>query len=62
MTEDYSSVLLEIREMLKMISDKQDKLLEEVCQIKADQKKLLEEVKISNLVLNNFTLRTEIIN
>jgi len=62
MKEDYASILLEIREMLKMVSERQDKLLEEINRLKEEQKKLAEEVKISNFVLNNITVRNEIVN
>lgn len=62
MTEQNASVLMEIREMLKLVSDRQLQLMEEINMLKEDQKKLLEEMRISNFVLNNITVRSEILN
>lgn len=62
MTDQDASMLMEIREMLKRVSERQIQLMEEVSQLKEDQKKLLEEIKISNFVLNNITVRSEILN
>lgn len=62
MADQNASMLMEVREMLKVVSDRQIQLMEEISQLKEDQKKLLEEIKISNFVLNNITVRSEILN
>lgn len=62
MREDEKPDLDGIYKMLEMISAKQDRLLDEIKDIKETQKKLHDEIKLSNFVLNNITLRTEILN
>ena len=57
-----NSMLLEIHEMLKVISDKQDQLMENVKELREGQKRLQEEIKLNNLVLNTLPLRNEIVN
>ena len=62
MAENYSAALAEIRDMIKILTEKQDLLVQEINQLKEDQRKLMEEVRISNFVLNNITMRSEILN
>ncbi|MCX7711539.1 MAG: hypothetical protein N2484_16995 [Clostridia bacterium] len=62
MADENASLLMEVREMLKLVSERQNQLMEEINQLKEDQKKLLDEIKISNFVLNNITVRSEILN
>ncbi|MCX7921276.1 MAG: hypothetical protein N3B21_04530 [Clostridia bacterium] len=62
MNEEYNSILIEIREMLKVLADEHEKLMKTVVELREEQRKLREEVKLSNFVLNNFTLRNEMIN
>lgn len=59
---DYNDLLREIREMLKMISDGQDRIIQDINDLKEEQKKLKEEIRISNFVLNNMGIRNEILN
>lgn len=62
MKEDYGLVAAEIRTALKSIEERQELILSEIRELRQEQKKLHEEVKISNFVLNNISLRNEIIN
>ncbi|HPU41743.1 MAG TPA: hypothetical protein PKY26_04975 [Acetivibrio clariflavus] len=48
--------------MLKIIIDDNKKILESLREIKEEQKKLHEEIRIQNIVLNSLPIRTEIIN
>jgi len=52
----------EIKAMLKIIIDDNKKILESLREIKEEQKKLHEEIRIQNIVLNSLPIRTEIIN
>ena len=52
----------EIKAMLKILIDDNKKILESLRQIKEEQKKLHEEIRIQNIVLNSLPIRTEIIN
>lgn len=60
--KDLSLVLLEIHEMLKVLISEQEKLVKSVSELKNEQKKLQDEVKVKNFVLNNINTRSEIIN
>lgn len=62
MEEDNSSMIIEIRAALKLIEERQQLLLTEIQELKKEQKKLFEEIRISNFVLNNISIRNEIIN
>lgn len=62
MKEDYILIAAEIRDALKLLQERQELILTEIRELKQDQKKLQEEVKISNFVLNNISHRNEIIN
>lgn len=52
----------EIKAMLKILIDDNKKILESLREIKEEQKKLHEEIRIQNIVLNSLPIRTEIIN
>ena len=62
MGDEQTTILTEIRTMLKEISDKQDRLLNDIRELKEEQKKLHNEIKLSNFVLNNIAIRSEILN
>jgi len=60
--DERRSVMLEIRELLKKVSDQQEQLLTEVQEMRLEQKRLHEEIRENNFVLSNIALRTEILN
>lgn len=62
MDKDGRESLVEIREMLKLLVQDSKKMLESLNEIREEQKKLQEEIKIQNIVLNSLPIRTEIIN
>lgn len=52
----------DLKDMLKMLLDDNKKILECLNELKEDQKKLHEEIKFQNIVLNSLPIRSEIIN
>ncbi|AEV68848.1 hypothetical protein [Acetivibrio clariflavus] len=62
MKKDNMESFEEIKTMLKIIIDDNKKILESLREIKEEQKKLHEEIRIQNIVLNSLPIRTEIIN
>jgi len=62
MEEECSLILKEIREMLKVLVDGQERLLKSMNDLREEQKRLYDEVKSNNLVLNNISLRGEVLN
>lgn len=62
MKQDTHEVLLEIREMLKVLVNEQQQLMKDIKDLKEEQRKLKEEVRLSNFVLNNISFKSEIIN
>ena len=62
MNEQDNKILLEIRSMLKIMMEEQKQMLENILELKSEQKKIQEEVKLNNFVLNNINLRNEILN
>lgn len=62
MSEDYGGLLKEIKELLKGITDEQRNIVDEINVLKAEQKKIHEDIKLNNFVLNNITFRNEIVN
>ena len=62
MGHDNDTLLVEMRDLLKIISDDQQKLIKGIGELKDEHRKLKEEVRLSNFVLNNMTTRTEILN
>ena len=60
-----NEILLELNELkqfVKVISDNQKQLMSELNILRQQQKKLLEEVKINNIVLHSIAPGNEIIN
>ena len=62
MNENNIGVLKEIREILKGLSDEQKNLVEEIRVLKVEQKKIHDDIKLNNFVLNNINFRNEIVN
>jgi hypothetical protein len=62
MSEIQSKQLLEIHEMLKLLVDENRQLVEDIRELKDEQKKIHEEIKMSNIVLHNIGIRNEIVN
>lgn len=56
------SVLIEIRDLLKTMKDDQQQIIRDIRELKDEQRKLRDEIRMSNIVLNNITSRSEIIN
>ncbi len=57
-----SEVLAEIRDLLKIMAEDQQKLVKDIRELKNENKKLRDEIRLSNFVLNNIAARNEIIN
>ncbi len=60
-----NEILLELNELkqfVKVITDNQKQLMSELNILRQQQKKLLEEVKINNIVLHSIAPGNEIIN
>jgi hypothetical protein len=55
-------IFTELRDMLKVLIDENEKLTNTVNELKEEQKKLQEEIKIQNIVLNSLPIRNEILN
>ncbi|NLD48331.1 MAG: hypothetical protein GX660_14245 [Clostridiaceae bacterium] len=55
-------IFLEIRDLLKVLVDENEKLTNTVNELKEEQKKLQEEIRIQNVVLNSLPARNEILN
>ena len=62
MSGTNAKTLAEIHEMLKIVIDSQKQIIESVNEIRTEQKKIYEEIRLSNFVLNNITMRNEILN
>lgn len=62
MEDGTHSVLQELRDMLKILGERQESLIKDINELKDNQRKLEEEVRLSNFVLNNFSFRSELIN
>jgi hypothetical protein len=62
MSEYDNSLLLEIRDLLKVLTEEQKHLATEIRELKTEQKKIHEDIKLNNFVLNNINLRNEIMN
>lgn len=60
--ESNNKLLVEIRDMLKVLMDDQQQLMRDVKELKEEQRRLRDEVRLSNFVLNNMAIRNEIIN
>jgi hypothetical protein len=62
MRENDNGLLNEIRDLLKVLTDEQRNIIEEIRVLKAEQKKIQEDIKLNNFVLNNINFRNEIVN
>ncbi len=62
MDKDYLNILNEIREVLKVLADGQEQLLSSVKELREEQKKLYNEIRLNNMVISSFPVRNEIIN
>jgi hypothetical protein len=61
-TSSNNTILVEIRDLLRVISEEQQQLLSDINDLREEQQKLHEEIKTSNYVLGNIALRSEIVN
>ena len=57
-----NALLVEIRDLLKIMTEDQQKLVKDIRELKNENKKLRDEIRLSNFVLNNIAARNEIIN
>lgn len=57
-----NELLIEIRDLLKVMTEDQQKLVNDVRELRSENKKLREEIRLSNIVLNNIAARNEILN
>ena len=57
-----NALLIEIRDLLKIMAEDQQKLVKDIRELKNENKKLRDEIRLSNFVLNNITARNEIMN
>lgn len=62
MEDSTYSLLQEVRDTLKVLEERQKSLLKGINELKDNQRKLEEEVRLSNFVLNSFSFRSEFIN
>jgi len=62
MKQNIDLQFVEILEIIKAVTDGQQQILNEIKEMRMEQKRLEEEVKLSNFVLNNMTMRSEILN
>lgn len=60
--KDMKLILTEVREMLKVVSERQDFIMRNLDDLKEQNKKLRDEVRVNNFVLNNIAPRKEIVN
>lgn len=57
-----NQLLVEIRDLLRVLTEDQQKLVRDIRELKSENKKLRDEIRMSNFVLNNIAARSEIIN
>lgn len=62
MDDSMTMMYDDLKQTLKVIMDNQKMILEEMAEIREEQKKLLDEIKISNFALGAIAFRNEIIN
>jgi hypothetical protein len=60
--KELKLMLTEIREVLKVISDRQEYIMKTMDELKEQNNKLREEVTVNTFVLNSISPRSEIIN
>lgn len=62
MKQQEMIILDELKKMMKILIEENEKLNTTVSELKEEQKKMQEEIKIQNIVLNSLPARTEILN
>ena len=62
MKQQEKTTLNELKKMIQILIEENEKLNVAVSELKEEQKKMQEEIKIQNIVLNSLPVRTEILN
>lgn len=62
MKQQEKTTLNELKKMIQILIEENEKLSVAVSELKEEQKKMQEEIKIQNIVLNSLPARTEILN
>jgi hypothetical protein len=62
MKKENTDSYVEIKEMLKLVLEDNKRIIEHLNELKEEQKRIQEEIRIQNIVLNSLPIRTEIIN
>lgn len=62
MKKENAESYVEIKEMLKLVLEDNKRIIEHLNELKEEQKRIQEEIRIQNIVLNSLPIRTEIIN
>lgn len=62
MKQQEKTILNELKKMIQILIEENEKLSVAVSELKEEQKKMQEEIKIQNIVLNSLPARTEILN
>jgi len=62
MRQEDRQAINEIRDMIKVLIEENERLANTINELKEEQKKLQEEIKIQNIVLNSLPFRHEILN
>ncbi|RXE60068.1 hypothetical protein [Acetivibrio mesophilus] len=62
MRQEDRLAINDIREMIKVLIEENERLVNTINELKEEQKKLQEEIKIQNIVLNSLPIRNEILN
>ena len=62
MKQQEKTTLNELKKMIQILIEENEKLNVAVSELKEEQKKMQEEIKIQNIVLNSLPARTEILN
>lgn len=60
--KNENDLLIEIRDLLKVMTEEQQELVKDIRELRNENKKLRDEIRFSNFVLNNIAVRNEIIN
>lgn len=62
MKYENEALLVELLNMLKNVSEEQQRIANDIRELREEHKKLRDEVRLSNFVLSNISVRNEIIN
>lgn len=62
MRQEDRLAINELKEMIKVLIGENERLASNISELKEEQKKLQEEIKIQNIVLNSLPIRNEILN